>query len=243
MTRCIIVALAVLTFAGVLGGCQSTGAENLPPPRLVSPVVVAPTPLPGHRYAVVPAPASAAPHETHATASMSQVPAEWKPKATPRPWTWIIIHHSDSLFGSAALIDKWHRARGFDELGYHFVIGNGTNSGDGQIEVGPRWAQQKWGAHDNALDNRYNLQGIGICLVGNFDKQRPTAAQKRSLVKLVAYLMRTYHVMPNHVLGHGETKQTDCPGRYMNVAEVRSLVSQSIAEAEQQEGEAVAASK
>jgi len=242
MIRKIVATLTILTFAMILAGCQSTDTGALPPLRLVSPVVVAPAAPPVRRYTMAPS-STPKPAPNHTTASAGQVPAGWKPPVAPRQWTWIIIHHSDSLFGSAALIDKWHRARGFDELGYHFVIGNGTNSGDGQIEIGPRWTQQKWGAHDNALDNRYNLQGIGICLVGDFDKQHPTAAQKRSLVKLVAYLMRTYHIAPKYVLGHGETKQTECPGRYLNVAEIRSLVAQSLAEADQQEDPAVAEGK
>jgi hypothetical protein len=162
-------------------------------------------------------------------ASGRSVPAAWIPSANPNKWTWIIIHHSDSDYGSAAIIDKWHRERGFDELGYHFVIGNGTNSGDGQIEVGGRWTKQKWGAHDNALDNRYNINGIGICLVGNFDKSRPTAAQKQSLIRLVAYLARTYHISPDHILGHGDTKTTDCPGKNLNVAQIRAAASAQVA--------------
>jgi N-acetylmuramoyl-L-alanine amidase len=154
-------------------------------------------------------------------APSASVPAGWVPPVAPRHWVWIIIHHSDSDYGSAAIIDKWHRDRGFDELGYHFVIGNGTNSGDGQIEVGPRWTKQKWGAHDNALDNRYNIYGIGICLVGDFNKTHPTPRQLHSLVRLVAYLMQTYNISPDHVLGHGQTKVTECPGRNLNVAMVR----------------------
>jgi len=160
----------------------------------------------------------------------SGVPASWMPSAPANHWTWIIIHHSDSDYGSAAIIDKWHRDRGFDELGYHFVIGNGTNSGDGQIEVGPRWTKQKWGAHDNALDNRYNTNGIGICLVGNFNNTRPTPKQLHSLVRLVVYLMRKYDIPADRVLGHGETKVTQCPGRYLNVAAIRDQASRLVAE-------------
>jgi hypothetical protein len=43
----------------------------------------------------------------------------------------------------------------------------------------------------------------------------------RSLDKLVAYLMKTYHIPPDHVLGHSDCKSTDCPGRHLNVAVVR----------------------
>jgi hypothetical protein len=86
-----------------------------------------------------------------------------------RPWQWIIIHHTATTFGNAAIVTRWHIDRGFDEMGYDFLIGNGTNSGDGQVEVGTRWPKQKWGAHTQSADNRFNLYGIGICLVGNFD--------------------------------------------------------------------------
>ena len=130
-----------------------------------------------------------------------------------------------------AVFDKEHRAKGWDGVGYHFVIGNGTNSGDGQVEVTPRWPIQKWGAHAKTLDNRYNEFGIGICLVGNFDSTRPTARQMASLDKLVAYLMQTYHISPQNVIGHRDTKPTECPGRYMDVAAVRQTVTRTLAEA------------
>jgi N-acetyl-anhydromuramyl-L-alanine amidase AmpD len=123
-----------------------------------------------------------------------------------------------------------HRAKGWDELGYHFVIGNGTGSGDGQIEVGPRWAKQKWGAHAKTADQRYNNYGIGICLVGNFDIERPTRAQMESVARLVGYLMKTYRIPAVAVVGHSETKATECPGRHMNVAEVRRVVGRLVEE-------------
>jgi hypothetical protein len=119
-----------------------------------------------------------------------------------------------------------HRAKGWDELGYDFVIGNGTDTSDGLIEVGPRWTKQKIGAHAKTPDNRFNEFGIGICLVGNFEVERPTPAQVRSLTRLVAYLMRTYQISPDRVLGHGDTKPTECPGRYMNVAMIRRQAAQ-----------------
>ena len=113
-----------------------------------------------------------------------------------------------------------------DELGYHFVIGNGTDSGNGQVEVGSRWPKQKHGAHAKTPDNRFNNYGIGICLVGNFDTERPTKAQMQNLSKLVAFLMKTYHVPADHVIGHGDTKATDCPGRNVHIADVRKMASQ-----------------
>src|SRR5438445_259074 len=74
------------------------------------------------------------------------VPRDWVPVAPANSWTWIVIHHSATPTGGAVAFDKMHRAKGWDELGYHFVVGNGTDTRDGQVEVGSRWPKQKWGA-------------------------------------------------------------------------------------------------
>jgi N-acetylmuramoyl-L-alanine amidase len=230
--------MLILVTLGALTGCQTETADlDLPPVHLSAPTVMAPPAQPRPTpVAAAPIAPTSAPHQASVrysyvpTPPASGVPAAWIPHVPANHWTWIIIHHSDSAYGSAAIIDKWHRDRGFDELGYHFVIGNGTNSGDGQIEVGPRWPKQKWGAHDNALDNRYNTNGIGICLVGNFNNTRPTPKQIHSLVRLVAYLMKTYDIPADRVLGHGQTKTTDCPGRNLSVASIRSQAERVIAE-------------
>jgi N-acetylmuramoyl-L-alanine amidase len=236
-----------LTFVVALAaGCQMAADANLPPVSLAPPTMepAAPAPVRPVRAATAVAPrASVAPrmpvrayHESDGIAG--GVPAAWIPHVRANHWMWIIIHHSDSSYGSAAIIDKWHRARGFDELGYHFVIGNGTDSGDGQIEVGPRWTKQKWGAHDNALDNRYNTNGIGICLVGNFNETHPTPKQLHSLTRLVVYLMRKYDIPPDRVLGHGETKVTQCPGKFLNVAAIREQAARILAESDDYPGDA-----
>ncbi|HEY1629116.1 MAG TPA: N-acetylmuramoyl-L-alanine amidase, partial [Tepidisphaeraceae bacterium] len=48
----------------------------------------------------------------------------------------------------------------------------------------------------------------------------------QSLAKLTAYLMRTYHISESDVIGHRDTKPTDCPGRNMNVQIVRRMADQ-----------------
>jgi hypothetical protein len=219
-----------LVWIGLLGittlaGCASNSGvvDVLPAPSFAGPVIV---PQRG------PAPllAQAAPPRLLAP-TMAGIDRAWIPNAAPRPWKWIVIHHSASPSGNAAKFDKEHRAKGWDELGYHFVIGNGTDSGNGQVEVGPRWPKQKWGAHAKTADNRYNDFGIGICLVGNFDIERPTPQQLQSLAKLTAYLMKTYHIPASNVIGHRDTKPTDCPGRNLNIAVVRRMATQMLAEA------------
>ena len=170
-----------------------------------------------------------APSRGGAFAAAPSGPRSWAPNVPPRPWKWIVIHHSASPTGSMAVFDKEHRAKGWDGVGYHFVIGNGTNSGDGQVEVTPRWPIQKWGAHAKTLDNRYNEYGIGICLVGNFDSSRPSQKQMQSLERLIVYLMETYHIPAQNVVGHRDTKPTDCPGRFVDVAAIRTQAQRTIA--------------
>jgi len=158
------------------------------------------------------------------------MPREWAPQVASRSWKWIVVHHSATPVGGAARFNKEHVAKGWDELGYHFVIGNGTDTPNGAIEVGSRWLKQKQGAHCKTPDNRFNDYGIGICLVGNFDQTRPSDAQLRSLARLVAALQRSYRISANEIIGHGDAKATECPGRNLHVATVRRLSAQAFAD-------------
>ncbi len=216
--------LVVALFAAA--GCQQTPVvESLPAPNYNGPTLSTPPVAPPAAIAKRPIAPGQPPLRS------SGGPRDWIPIAQANAWRYIVIHHSATPTGGAAAFDKMHRAKGWDELGYHFVVGNGTDTTDGRVEVGPRWPKQKWGAHCKTPDNRYNDFGIGICLVGNFDASRPSAAQMQSVEKLVAFLMKTYHISPDRVVGHGDAKPTDCPGRYMNVATVRRGAAQILADA------------
>jgi hypothetical protein len=143
--------------------------------------------------------------------------ASQHPWAAPnkRPWRHIVIHHSASVGGNAQQFDGAHRDRGWDELGYHFVINNGQGGPDGRIEVGSRWPKQKQGAHCGGTPgNEFNELGIGICLVGEFSTDMPTQAQLESLERLTGYLMKTYRIAPEHVITHRDAPNahTECPG-------------------------------
>jgi hypothetical protein len=226
-------ASSFLVIAGLISfaGCQERPVvEQLPAANFNGPLVVAPPPPPPEPVKPQPKVVFTAPARKPAPV-VASVPAEWNPSARSNGWRWIVIHHSATPAGGAKAFDKMHKAKGWDELGYHFVVGNGTDTGDGQVEVGPRWSKQKWGAHAKTSDNRFNRFGIGICLVGNFDNERPTKAQLQSLSKLVAYLMKSYNVPADRVIGHGETKATDCPGRNVHIADIRQMATAQLAAA------------
>ena len=148
--------------------------------------------------------------------------APWDVQIT-RDWHHIVVHHSASNTGNAAIFDKAHRERGWDGLGYHFVIGNGSASGDGEVEVGYRWKGQIQGAH--AGNAEYNQHGIGICLVGDFENGgHPSARQMASLRRLVRFLQVKTGIPSSEVIGHGNVpgKQTQCPGKGMDMDAFRA---------------------
>ena len=131
-----------------------------------------------------------------------------------RPWKYVVIHHSASNSGNADSIGKYHKnERGWENgLGYHFLIGNGNGSRDGQIEVGNRWDDQIDGAH--AGNGEYNKHGVGICLVGNFENDYPTSSQISSLTYLINYLQKRCNIPRNQVIMHRTFRKTVCPGSH-----------------------------
>jgi len=158
------------------------------------------------------------------------IPGDWLPSyQVEKKWTAVVIHHSGTENGSAALFDKWHReGRHWEGVGYDFVIGNGTNSGDGQVEVTFRWRGQITGAHCGGTPGNWaNKDAVGICLVGNFNQAEPTARQMHSVVKLVRFLQNRYGIPKSHIYGHNTTpgaRATDCPGKNFSVPRLKSML-------------------
>lgn len=112
-------------------------------------------------------------------------------------WQGIVIHHSASPDVPANEIDRWHKQRGWDEIGYHFVIRQ-----DGSIE--PSRNFNKAGAH--AIGR--NTTHLGICLTGNFMKFSPTDEQIHSLVLLVKGMKSRFSIPTDKIERHHE----ECPG-------------------------------
>ena len=158
------------------------------------------------------------------------VPRDWVPPLRwGKKWSAVVIHHSGTKNGNAAIFDKWHKeGNHWEGVGYDFVIGNGTNSGDGQVEVTFRWRGQLTGAHCKTPNNWANEKAVGICLVGNFNNTSPTAGQMQSLVKLVRFLQNRYRIPKSRIYGHGSTpgaRVTDCPGRRFPMARLKSMLA------------------
>jgi LysM repeat protein len=126
-------------------------------------------------------------------------------KSSSSDWHYITLHHSATHEGNAVTFDRNHRSRRMGGLFYHFVIGNGTLSGDGEIEVGWRWKKQE------AVNRPADIQ---ICLVGNFNEEKASRSQHDALIKLVSVLREQYGISMQNIRRHKdiEGKATECPG-------------------------------
>lgn len=136
-------------------------------------------------------------------------------------WKRIVVHHSATQNGNAAIFHRAHLRRGMENgLAYHFVIGNGTNATrDGEIEIGNRWKKQLHGGHLRSAG--LNKTSIGICLVGHFMKQKPSEKQLESLNRLTHFLQRELLLSKPKVFGHKDLERNLCPGRHFPLAAFR----------------------
>lgn len=123
----------------------------------------------------------------------------------------IIVHCSDSDWGCFDAIDRWHRRKGYDMCGYHYVINNGlpaydsdyNSKWDGRVEPGR--VLEREGAHCREQHN--NWLSVGICLIG---KHHFTLNQFTQLVKLIHFLRRRFGFLSVH--GHREfNRHKTCP--------------------------------
>ncbi len=135
-------------------------------------------------------------------------------------WDYIVVHHSAGDYGNIEFLQKVHRQRQagdpIDAIPYHFIIGNGNGLGLGEIDSDWRQQNNIWGMHVSANNLDKNWRGLGICLIGNFEKHAVPEKQYQSLVTLTQSLMQQYCIASDHINGHGHIggESTLCPGRY-----------------------------
>ena len=142
-------------------------------------------------------------------------------KKSKRQINYLVVHCSATPEGrdhTAKDIDLWHRQRGFNEIGYNYVVRlNGTIEGGRDVDKIP------------AHVTNHNKDSIGICYIGGIDKKtlQPkdtrTAEQKEALKKLLTELKALYPEA--EILGHrdfpGVAKACPCfnaKGEYKNIS-------------------------
>jgi len=137
-----------------------------------------------------------------------------------RPIRKIIVHNTDSNWGDVEAVDAWHKQRGWDGIGYHFLITNAYPKyenlklrkpdleADGMILEGREL--HKIGAHTKG----HNYDSVGIALVGTdvFSKM-----QIYSLQQLLKLLMKQFNLTVYDIYGHYEFNHgKSCPNINMD---------------------------
>ena len=113
---------------------------------------------------------------------------------------YIIVHCSANVNSTPASVRRTHKARGFSDVGYHFLIDK-----EGVIHDGRPVNLQ--GAHCIGR----NGDSIGVCLLGHFDLENPTQKMKDALSALVGNLCVKYPI--KKIDKHNTYKPTKtCPG-------------------------------
>lgn len=132
--------------------------------------------------------------------------------------TKVILHCSASGFGNAALIDSWHRARGFSMIGYHYVILNGWLSSkkyhadfDGYLETGrPLDDDSSLEPDEAGAHTLGHNAAIGVCLIGNSGQF--TNSQLDTLVHLIKELKTQYGGLDIYQHSDFEPEKPFCAG-------------------------------
>jgi N-acetylmuramoyl-L-alanine amidase CwlA len=124
----------------------------------------------------------------------------------------ITFHHSgdpkafviNDYAGTAAHLEgvrAYHRSRNFQDIGYHFAIDR----------MGRVW-QLRPLAYEGQHVRYNNEHNVGVVVLGNFDIQAPTAAQKESVKSFGQLLRKQYNLAATKIKTHQEIVSTECPG-------------------------------
>ena len=142
---------------------------------------------------------------------------------------YLVVHHSGTSPSLVTRLDspglmriRHKHLRGFEDIGYHYVIGgNGLFTSDGRLYKGR--PEHYEGAH--ALG--YNGASLGICMMGNFEVDMPTSRQLETLYDILLEKSDEYNIPAENIVGHRELEgfNTACPGKNLDVGMIRSVLS------------------
>ncbi len=145
-------------------------------------------------------------------------------------WRYIVIHHTASDIGDMEFYKRFHvEERGWSNIAYHFIINNGwKDTTVGQVEESELWKERR--ANLSTRQWYANYFGIAVVMVGNIEAHPPPPLQKEALVTLLTNLSRDYGIPPERIIGHREIQNTACPGKHLNMVEIRKLVAENLKE-------------
>lgn len=150
------------------------------------------------------------------------------------PPKFIVIHHNGVAGRTVDDIRRTHRAKGWSDTGYHWVVldNDAATVQRGRPTYRPNGAFNN-GAHTSGLNH-----SVGICLIGNGNVADFTPAQYAQLRHLVATLQLEFGIPAERVIGHRETvglvpkelatKKT-CPGKLFDLPAFRASLLAPVA--------------
>jgi len=128
----------------------------------------------------------------------------------------IAVHHSQRKIDSLKRIKNLHINKyGWEDIGYHYLIDK-----KGRLL---KCRQEKFiGAH--VFGHNKNL--IGICLIGNFDEEKPTKEQIQTLIKFLKNKIKKHKIPIKNILGHREFPEVTktCPGKFIDMDKIRNVL-------------------
>ena len=149
----------------------------------------------------------------------------WAQRYSPEVKVLTVHHTALKVYGDdrpaiermRALYQYHAQNRGWGDVGYHFVVDE-----DGQIYEGRAGGKYVVGGHAYCA----NVGTIGVALMGNFDREKPTQKQMQGLQWLLDDLSKQYGIQPgttvrfrgeelDPIVGHRELVSTSCPGYYV----------------------------
>ncbi len=131
---------------------------------------------------------------------------------------YIIIHHSaipdGVVYRDFDAIKRGHMAKGWRDIGYHWVV----EKVNGVLTAIPGRAESDVGAHCIPR----NVDGIGICCIGNFEIEIPSEELYIFVANLCKEIMGRHPIV--EIGQHKDYDATACPRRHFDVEKVKQLV-------------------
>ncbi|MDY7100936.1 MAG: N-acetylmuramoyl-L-alanine amidase [Actinomycetota bacterium] len=124
------------------------------------------------------------------------------------PVSEVVLHHTAGGTSSEtrqvrAAQDEHMDVRGWDDIAYNWLVGQSGRVFDGRI--------RNMGAATKGRNDR----SVAICLIGDFDRNRPSAAAISSVSELYARLIvRRIVTSRATLIAHRDVADTVCPGRF-----------------------------
>jgi hypothetical protein len=138
----------------------------------------------------------------------------------------IMIHHSAVSFTKN--LDQFEANNNYHKEQWNFISSMGFYLGynyeiakNGRLRQARKDGEQTAACYQNEMNNG---QCLHICLDGNFDEEKPEAAQVFALRDLLKKLVQQYKITKENIVFHRDYATKSCPGKNMDINFIRSLV-------------------